>query len=145
MTRLAAALVASTLLVACGAEAGPPGSVAVEVLAPQPVGPVLLVPVHRARVVAEDGVVAEWQLATDRPVEVTVPAGRHVLEAWTVFLSDVVVCEPDPAVPEGQTCVQPTTGPGMVCRLDIDVRSEAVTRASYVVLGDGRCRLDPAG
>jgi hypothetical protein len=94
---------------------------------------------HRARVVAADGtILADWEI-TDAAPPISVPAGTHRLQAFTVFLSDFIQCSADPS--GQQHCAAPTLGPSQVCEVPIAVVAGATVGAQYHSLAEGRCDL----
>jgi hypothetical protein len=123
---------------------GPPGRILVTIVSAEPENP-LFEPVHRARVVAVDGSLdVGWRLQPGAaPVEI--PSGMYRLEAYTVFLSDTIVCgHPigEPNAPEA-TCFQPTLGPEQVCAVDIEVPAGGDVHVAYEARDQGLCDLRP--
>jgi hypothetical protein len=141
-----AAAVLALLSAACGSSApsAAPGR-AVVTVAPDD-GADFFAPVHRARAITVDGIVAEWRINESGP-PVDLPAGTYRLEVFTVFLSDVVTCvEGVGGVGgAGSTCLQPTLGPSQVCAIDIDVPAGGEVRALFRPSGQGLCQLVPEG
>ncbi len=136
-------------LIACGtqaASAGPTGRIIVSVGSAVGTNS-LFEPVHWAKAIDSDGtVVVSWKSAGGVPVEV--PSGAYRVEAFTVFLSDTLVCghpigEPSPP---NATCFQPTLGPAQVCAVEIQVPPGGDVALLYRETGEGRCdlRLDGA-
>jgi len=126
---------------------GPTGRISIDVVPIEPDNP-LFDAVLRARAVSADGAVdAQWRIQDGAPVEV--PSGRYRLEAFTVFLSDYIVCaDPDGNVGEpgstpapGSTCFQPTLGPGQVCSMDALVPPRGEVRFEYRMQEQGGCEL----
>ncbi len=94
---------------------------------------------HRGRVIDGDGsVLADWEI-TDGASPVSVPVGRHQLQAFTVFLSDFIQCSTDPG--GASHCAQPTLGPAQVCTIPIEVVAGETVEARYQSLPEGRCEL----
>ena len=140
------------LLTACAPapSPGPPGRIVVTVVPAEPDNP-LFEPVYRARAIAVDGSLdVGWRLQPGAaPVEV--PSGTYRLEAFTVFLSDYMVCadefgnvgDPGSTEPPNATCFQPTMGPGQVCALDVEVVPGGEVHLSYEAREEGGCELQP--
>jgi hypothetical protein len=135
------------LIVACGSTPAPSRSpsssgtgfveVALEIA---PDGTQFFASQHRGRVVAADGsILADWEI-TDASAPVSVPAGAHRLEAFTVFLSDFIQCSTDPSTGT-QTCAAPTLGPAQVCTIPIEVAAGATVSARFRSLPQGGCEL----
>ena len=96
---------------------------------------------HRGRLVAADGtVLADWEI-TAAAAPISVPAGAHQLQGFTVFLSDFIQCSPDPAAAGKQHCAAPTLGPSQVCAIPIEVAAGATVDARFRSLAQGRCEL----
>ena len=96
---------------------------------------------HRGRILAADGTaLADWEI-TAAAAPVTVPAGSHQLQVFTVFLSDFIQCSTDPG--GASHCAQPTLGPAQVCALPIQATSGATVIARFRSLPEGRCELVP--
>jgi hypothetical protein len=85
----------------------------------------------------------EWELSLDAPRSIEVPVGSWTLSAFAWYLSDTIRCEPDPNGGPGETCVQPTLGPSRTCDLPVTVAVGGVIEATFHLLPDGHCRLDP--
>lgn len=128
---------------------GPLGRIDIAVTAADPDNP-LFEPVYRARAVSRDGSVdAAWRIrAGAAPTEV--PAGYYRIEAFTVFLSDTIVCAdaggviggPGSTGAPGATCLQPTLDPpGQVCALEIDVPATGTVHVRFTDNGRGGCQL----
>jgi hypothetical protein len=126
---------------------GPTGRIYIDVIPVDPDNP-LFEPVLRARAVSADGAVdAQWRIQDGAPVEV--PSGRYHLEAFTVFLSDYIVCadrlgnvgEPGSTPAPGSTCFQPTLGPDQICSLDALVPPRGEVRFVFRMQEQGGCEL----
>ena len=97
----------------------------------------------RARLIVPGGaVVADWPLG-DIPTDTSVPAGDYILQAFTAFMSDTVVCMTDPQTGKATNCVQPTLKPGQICEILITVPPGGVVEATFTVVGQFNCRLVP--
>ena len=143
-------VIASLVLAGCASatpSAGPTGRIYIDVVPIDAENP-LFEAVFRARAVSADGAVdAQWRIQDGAPVEV--PSGRYRLEAFTVFLSDYIVCA-DPFGNVGElgsepapdsSCFQPTLGPGQVCSLDAVVPPRGEVRFEYRMQEQGGCEL----
>lgn len=96
---------------------------------------------HRGRIVAADGtVLADWEI-TAAAAPISVPAGAHQLQGFTVFLSDWIQCSPDPAAAGKEHCEAPTLGPTQVCAIPMDVVAGVTVDARFRSLAQGRCEL----
>jgi hypothetical protein len=142
--------IAAMLLAGCGtapsapATAEPGGFVTVTIARAPGAEPGFLAPVHRARLIGVDGsVAAAWQVM-EPATPVQLEPGVYRLEFFTIFLSDVYVCEIDPAAPGGSRCGQPTMGPAQVCNVDVEVVAGQQTHATFLVLREGLCGLESA-
>jgi hypothetical protein len=144
---VAAALAVAVLVGACGTPepSGPPalGTVRVGV---QGANAGFFASEQHATLVLPDGrVVADWKLTTGGEVPIQAPVGSYTLSTFTVFFSDFMQCNPDPARPGQETCLQPTLGPAERCEAPIEVRETVEVLATFSILADGRCRLELGG
>jgi hypothetical protein len=154
-----AILVAALVAIVAGCAAtpppppGPPGRILISVI-DEPSGEnALFEPVHRARAVSADGSIdTAWRIQPGAPAT-EVPAGHYRFEAFTVFLSDAIVCADENGViggpgstgAPGATCLQPTMGPSQVCTLEFDVVPGGSVSLVYRELDQGLCELATAG
>ena len=97
----------------------------------------------RARLIVPSGpVVAEWPLGTT-VADKDVPAGDYILQAFTVFMSDTIVCATDPQTGKETNCVQPTLQPGQICEILVTVPPGGSVETTFTVVGEFNCRLAP--
>ena len=98
----------------------------------------------RARLIVPGGATAaDWPLG-DVATDHSVPAGDYILQAFTVFMSDNIVCATDPQTGKETNCVQPTLQPGQICEILVTVPPGGSVEATFTVVGQFNCRLAPA-
>ena len=88
----------------------------------------------------------------DELAPVDVAPGDYLLETWTVALSDVIMCQADPAQPAGQpdpppggmNCTRDEGPPQARCRLALSIPPGVAFLVRYTVLDGIQCRLEAA-
>jgi hypothetical protein len=138
-------LVASVVLGACAPTPSPTGSGAVGTVRLNvrmaPGATELHRSERRARILsAAAAIVFDAALDPDHATIATVPVGRSVVSAFTVFFGDFLVCPSGESASPG-ACIQPTLQPARTCDLAVDVGATPV-ELTFTVLSDGGCRLD---
>ncbi len=85
----------------------------------------------------------EWGLSIGSATAIEVPVGSYTLSAFAVYMSDTLVCTDNTNGAPGQTCLQPTIGTGLTCDLPVVVAEATPVEATFQILANGHCRIDP--